>query len=143
MSVQVDEARRDDQSVRVDRSFGARAIQTANRDDPIAPDPDIAREPGIAGSVNDVAAANQEVVIGLLSAQPGRASGSRHDSDDDEHESTHSLHWMSNCFSCMARQMRSGVSGSSRTVTPVASRTADPMAAAIARMPPSPAPFAP
>ena len=41
----------------------------------------------------------------------------------------------------MASQIRSGVNGRSRTVTPVASATAEPIAAAMARMPPSPAPL--
>ena len=71
MRMQVDEARRDDQSSCVDLPCGSRARQAANRDDPIRPDSHIPGEPGIARAVDDAAAANQEVIDGLASADEG------------------------------------------------------------------------
>ena len=73
MRMQVDEARRDDQSSCVNLPFGGRARQAANRDDAIAADADITGEPGIARAVDDAAAANQEVIDGLASADEGQA----------------------------------------------------------------------
>ena len=82
MRMQVDEARRDDQSSCVYLPCGGRARQAANRDDPIRADSHIPGEPGIARAVDDAAAANQEVIGRLPGAdqgQAGRASDPQHE----------------------------------------------------------------
>ena len=63
MRVHVDEPRRDDEPARVDDPSGGDIIaQTAHRGDPIAADRHVPLEPGIAGAVDDLAAADHDVV---------------------------------------------------------------------------------
>ena len=66
MGVQVDEAGRHDQSARVDLALRRRVRQAPDGDDAIAAHADIARKPRIAGAVDNVAVANQQVVRRLL-----------------------------------------------------------------------------
>ena len=72
MSMQIDEAGCDDQASRIDLACRGRTGQTADRGDAIAPDPNVALEPRIAGPVDDAAATNQEIIGGLSGADQGR-----------------------------------------------------------------------
>lgn len=60
----VNEARRDDHAVRVNGAFGLCRAQEADGCDTAVANADIARVPGRAGAVNDMAVADDEVVVG-------------------------------------------------------------------------------
>jgi hypothetical protein len=62
----VDEARADDEAGGVDDTFRPLAGEAADRDDAPAIDADVRREPRIAGAVDDLTAANQQVEQALL-----------------------------------------------------------------------------
>ena len=61
VSMYVDEAGRDCQSMRVDGQLGGRAIQSADRDNAIATNTDIAVVPGVPGSIHNAGVLNQDI----------------------------------------------------------------------------------
>ena len=68
----VNEAWRDDHSVRVNRALGCGRAQKADGGDASIANADITRIPGRAGAVNDVPVADDEVVRGGLGVQRGK-----------------------------------------------------------------------
>ena len=71
----VDEARRDHHAVRVDGALGLRRAEKADGGDAAVANADIARVPGRAGAVNDVAVADDEVVRGGCGLGAGGCEG--------------------------------------------------------------------
>ena len=71
----VDEARRDDEAARVDLAARLRARELPDGGDAVAADADVAGKPGIAGAVDDVSAANDQIEGGRLAVQPHQGSG--------------------------------------------------------------------
>src|SRR4030095_1270378 len=72
MRVEIDEAGRDDQIARVDHARCRRLRQRTDRHDPAALNRDVGAEPRIAGAVEHVSAANENVVWRCLSAGMNR-----------------------------------------------------------------------
>jgi hypothetical protein len=71
MSVEIDEARSNDEPARID--FAGRTdtgTHVTDCDDAIPADPDISGKPRVAGSIEDASAANEQVEARLLSAEP-------------------------------------------------------------------------
>ena len=68
----INESRRDNHAVRVNRPFGLRPAQKANGGDSPIANADIAGIPGRTGAVNDVPVADDEVVRGGLGVQRGK-----------------------------------------------------------------------
>lgn len=65
----VNESRRDDHAVCVNGAFGLGRAQKADGGDASVANADVARIPGRAGAINDVAVADDQVVGGGLSVQ--------------------------------------------------------------------------
>src|SRR4029453_15916705 len=72
MRVEIDEAGRDDQIARVDHALCPRLRQRTDRYDPAALNRDVGAEPRIAGAVEHVSAANENVVWRSLSTGMNR-----------------------------------------------------------------------
>jgi hypothetical protein len=62
--VDVDEARGDDEAVRIDRPRGGLAVEPAQGRDPAVLDPDVPEVRRVAGAVHDAPAADEQVEVG-------------------------------------------------------------------------------
>ena len=83
----VNEARRDNHAVRVNRPLGLRRAQKTDGGKASIANADIARVPGRAGAINDVPVADDQIVRG------GYLSGKRGDGDEQSKEITAKEFW--------------------------------------------------
>ena len=85
----VNEARRDHHAVRVNRPLGLRRAEKADGGDVPVADADIARVPGRAGAVNDVAVADDDVARGRCGL--GVEGGEGEEKQDRENKFGHDV----------------------------------------------------
>ena len=71
MTVEVDETGNDELSLGIDDASGSRPIETPDRDHPVAANPEVSEEPGVAASVDDPARLDQHVIWTCLGAAGG------------------------------------------------------------------------
>jgi hypothetical protein len=104
MRVEIDESGSDDQSACLYFASGARAGEGSDRDDAVAANADISGEPRVAGAIDDVSVANDEIVGSLACRDPGRAAGRNRHERYGECGTKISHRQISRATSCLVRR---------------------------------------